>query len=207
MIKQKRERHGHTSNNGIFSPTYISWIAMKQRCYNKNHTAYDRYGGIGITVCDKWKNSFINFLADMGERPVGMTLDRIDPSKGYYSDNCKWSTSKQQMNNLKKQYITFDNETLHISELCKKYGVSKNELHLKLYSGISLNDILTLKMYRNRPLCENFKNDLPDVSRNEKIEWLYKKGCTQVSIGKYFGICKQNVNAILKKIKKSKQLS
>jgi len=72
---------------------------MKQRCYYKKHTNYNHYGGRGIKVCDRWLNSYDNFLADMGERPNGTTLDRKEPSGDYTPQNCEWSNaSRQQLN-------------------------------------------------------------------------------------------------------------
>lgn len=78
--------------------TSISWRAMIQRCTSKNHCKYPRYGGRGITVCDRWKN-FNNFLEDMGDRPQGKTLDRINNDEGYYKENCRWATPKEQRSN------------------------------------------------------------------------------------------------------------
>lgn len=72
---------------------------MRQRCLNPNATGYDRYGGCGISVCDRW-GSFENFLADMGERPEGTTLDRFpNPGGDYEPGNCRWATAKEQRSN------------------------------------------------------------------------------------------------------------
>lgn len=80
--------------------TYRVWANMKTRCQNTNSTSYPYYGAKGITVCSRWQ-SFENFLADMGEAPEGRTLDRVDGSKGYSLENCRWATLQQQSWNRK----------------------------------------------------------------------------------------------------------
>ena len=88
------ERHGHAGRE--LSETYRSWAAMRNRCKYTCCNRYPIYGGRGIDVCDRWKNSFPNFLADMGIRPSGTTLDRIDGNRGYEPSNCRWATLSQQ---------------------------------------------------------------------------------------------------------------
>lgn len=86
--------HGGTSYGR--TSTYRSWEAMKARCYNAHNNKFLRYGGRGIKVCDRWANSFENFLTDMGKRPFGKTLDRLNGNGNYEPDNCRWATSLEQ---------------------------------------------------------------------------------------------------------------
>lgn len=83
------------------TPTYLTWVSMLQRCENPNATGYEYYGEIGIKVCEEW-HSFENFIADMGERPKGRTLDRKNGFGHYEPGNCRWATKQEQAINKRE---------------------------------------------------------------------------------------------------------
>lgn len=105
-ISSKRQlKHGKCINNKHNgNSTYVSWKGMKQRCHNKKSEHYHLYGALGVKVCDRWMHSFENFLEDMGERPEGMTLDRINPYGNYEPGNCRWADVITQNNNQRRHH-------------------------------------------------------------------------------------------------------
>lgn len=115
-----------------YGGTYNSWKSMLARCregHHQQHTYFDR----GIDVCDEWKESFFNFLEDMGERPEGTTLDRKDNDKGYYKDNCRWADLKTQANNrTTSRLITAFGETKTVAEWSKDTGLPVSTIFNRL---------------------------------------------------------------------------
>lgn len=122
------EQHGLVN-----SREYRSWYAMKTRCYNKNQKQYADYGGRGIRVCKRWKNSFVNFLQDMGKCPSGATLDRENNDGNYTPRNCRWATRVQQNRNHRRSplYKLNDRDVLRIRAL---EGIRRPEVIARIYS-------------------------------------------------------------------------
>lgn len=119
-------KHGKTD-----TPTHQSWRGMLERCNNPSNSHYPVYGGKGIKVCERWKE-FINFVADMGERPEGHTLDRID-NKGYELSNCKWSTSLEQSRNTSRTYlITWNGKTKCLTDWASELNITREALRYRL---------------------------------------------------------------------------
>ena len=121
---------------GRITKEYRTWCAMKDRCSNPQTPCYKNYGSRGITVCDRWMK-FENFLEDMGERPAGTTLDRINNNGNYEPGNCRWATMKEQNRNRgNNRLITVNGETRCISEWAEKCGVSDTLIGARLRRGV-----------------------------------------------------------------------
>lgn len=133
MMKRNCETHGH-AHRGKHTPTYRIWLGIRYRCRHKGKPNYD-YLPAGAEVCERW-NSYENFLADMGERPAGMSLDRVDNTKGYSPDNCRWATQKQQQNNRtnNKEPITYNGETRSVADWAAHIGIAYKTLWKRLYT-------------------------------------------------------------------------
>lgn len=165
VVTTSNLRSGHTTSCGCHRAevatkhglhktyTYSSWEKMIQRCCNKMNINYKNYGGKGITVCEKWKNSFADFLADMGERPKGTSIDRIDNSKDYYKENCRWATeSEQKRNTSRNVWYVYNGKRYCQTDIAKELGINactfKHRFDRGHYQSITKGGF-----------CGNFKKD------------------------------------------------
>lgn len=133
--------HGH-QRGGKQSPTYMTWRAMLRRCSDSGHPSYKDYGGRGIKVCDAWK-SFEAFLSDMGERPKGKNLDRIDCDGDYTAENCRWLTNRENNNNRRNNHhIEFNGQTLTVSQWADVLGIKVGTIRARLSRGANTEQAL-----------------------------------------------------------------
>lgn len=141
--------HGHTSSKGgkvSKTPTYNSWWSMICRCTYSTMPSYPYYGGRGIKVTENWlgKDGFINFLADMGERPEGTTLDRIDKDRDYEPNNCRWADIFTQNNNHSHvKYVTYQGKTMNVRNWAKTLGIRESIIYKRLWMGWSVEKAFT----------------------------------------------------------------
>lgn len=134
--RPSKGRHQH--------PLFATWKGIIQRCENPNHTHYSDYGARGIQLCPKWRSDFEAFAADMGERPAGHSIDRINPDGPYAPDNCRWATAKTQLNNRRDTIkIEWRGQEITATEACEIAGISKALLLWRVKRGWPIEKTMT----------------------------------------------------------------
>ena len=147
-------KHGFQVTHGLSkSPEYQAWNGMKHRCLNPNYHAYKKYGAIGVRVCDRWRDSFEAFYADMGPRPSSWhSLDRINPWGDYEPGNCRWALPIEQGSNRKvTRHLEHDGQTKTTAEWAEAKGMDVRTLRMRLYMGWTVERALTEPVGSNGP--------------------------------------------------------
>lgn len=140
-VRVERSKERNTTHGMTETRIYAIWCDMIGRCYNENKDDFDRYGGRGIRVCDRWRgdDGFVNFLSDMGDRPSqNLSIDREDVNGDYCPDNCRWATQKQQQRNRRdNRIITFRGVTACLAEHCERENLPYSRTLARLDHGWS----------------------------------------------------------------------
>ena len=148
-------RHGAARRAAGLSPEYNAWRGIHQRCHNKKHKSYYRYGGRGIVVCARWRDpdGYKNFLEDMGTRPgPGFDIERKDNDKGYSKENCSWVSHADNCNNRStNRLVTLRGETLPLATWATRLGRPTHTVYARLRKGWSIEDALLLGSQRPGP--------------------------------------------------------
>lgn len=138
--------HGYSSKNSENSETWYIWKGMLRRCYDPKHKHYSYYGGRGIKVCRRWRESFDSFLKDMGKRPDKLTLDRFPQKDGNYEpNNCRWATRKEQANNTKNNHMIWNgwqNKLQTVMEFCEYYEIPSTSFYRLYKKGLQPEQIM-----------------------------------------------------------------
>lgn len=160
LTAQRSTTHGGASAKRKH-PLYKIWDGIKQRCHNPDNPAYDRYGGRGIAVCDCWRNDFMAFVADMGERPSSShSIERKDNNLGYSKENCIWATKTEQANNRRNTIcLTHDGRTQTLARWAREIGIQGQTIMYRIHTGWSIERALTTKIEKRQSL-----STLPQIS-------------------------------------------
>jgi hypothetical protein len=144
VTRERATIHGAKANKHITSE-YDAWLSMKARCSQVDKKNYKDYGGRGIKVCDRWKDSFENFLADMGEKPTSKhSLDRINNNGNYEPSNCRWATRTQQNNNSRRnKRVLYNGKIQSLADWARELNLSYYVLYKRLKRGWSIKEAFT----------------------------------------------------------------
>ena len=146
VVSNLKFKHGGTKTR-----EYYVWQGMKHRCFNQNDKEYKNYGGRGITVCDRWRNSFENFLHDMGNVPRGMSIERINNEKNYSPENCKWATRKEQANNKRNNVkLKFGGASYGINDVAELTNINRKCIENRVYQGWTTPEVIFTPYRRKR---------------------------------------------------------
>lgn len=153
------------------TPEYAVWARMITRCTNPRASRYDRYGGRGISVCERWR-TFENFLADMGKRPAGMTIEREDVDGNYEPGNCRWATKREQhWNKSTSNFVEYNGERRCVAEWCERTGIPYTTFIQRLRRGLPLDEV-----FDTREDGFNKKTIVVDGISKLTTEWMREAG-------------------------------
>lgn len=149
-LKKRATKHGWCGTK-----TYKTWESMNSRCRNKNNPMYAVYGGRGIKICKRW-HSFENFLEDMGERPTGKSIDRIDNDGNYCKENCRWSTQKEQNNNTSRNhFVEYKGERKTIMQWSEILGLEFSVICSRINRGWDVDRAMIEKVKKRLIISKN----------------------------------------------------
>lgn len=121
------------------TPEYRAWEGMIRRCESTSHKSYLLYGGRGISVCERWRNSFSCFLSDMGNRPTGHSLERVDVNGNYEPSNCVWATPKTQARNRRcTKFVCYRGEMVKLADLAESAAIAYRKVLKRIHAGMNI---------------------------------------------------------------------
>lgn len=190
-IIKKRGDQGYSNH-----PLYKTYRNMISRCYNPKTPQYQDYGGRGITVCERWLESFENFLEDVGDKESGLSLDRINNEEGYSPENTRWATQKEQTNNFRgNTLVVYKDITYTISQFAELLGIRPNTISCRLLRGWSVDEIVKGERTKEFKIPYNFSKE---VFLNI-LHKCYNLGRTTRSIALEYNISESNLSRILRR--------
>lgn len=194
-------KHGLFKGNKKAPREYWIWVGIKQRCNNHNNWAYPFYGGRGITVCSEWIDDYERFIADMGNCPTSShSIDRINNDAGYFKENCRWATPKEQADNRSNKILI---DGLSIEEICKLTGMKYSGVYARYQRGWHIDQIATTPKVTDGKRKTNRFVEIGGVSKT-LTEWAKESGLSVQVISRRLKAGYEG-NRIIEKINSSRK--
>jgi hypothetical protein len=199
-LKNQIVRANQTKHGLYRAREYRTWVGMKARCLNPKHTSYDRYGGRGITVCERWASSFENFIQDMGVAPSDKhELDRKNNDGHYTPENCRWATETEQARNTSFNVrYTHDGQTKPLSEWLELYGIDRGTVKHRLRNGMSFSEAISNPV-RSRHGSDGTGAKLDDEKVLEIRRVHAAEKLTFAELGRRYGVSYHAIAKIIKR--------
>lgn len=177
------------------SREYKIWCSMKRRCHSPDDQGYPNYGARGIFVCERWRKSFVDFIADLGPRPSRRhSLERLDNAGPYSPENCRWGTDYEQSRNKRtSRYLTFRGRTMVMNDWCKELGIDSKTLRYRLGRGWSVDDALTVPP----SIALNDPRTLLNYEAAKVIRWEVAKGTNRRLLAELYGVSYHAINDVV----------
>lgn len=193
-----RERTMAAKNSTALRKLRHTWYCMWRRCSNPKDKDFHRYGARGISVCDRWR-SFENFYADMGDRPSGKTLDRINNDGPYSPENCRWSTTQEQCRNRRSnRRLSVGGESLLIVEWAERAGLDQRIVNNRLWNGVSIERAVlpgTIRVRGEQQHLSKLK-----VAEVVAIRSEHASGKSCASIARKYGVDKSTIDRVCRRL-------
>ncbi len=176
------------------TPEYQAWSNIRQRCYTPQNPGYKNYGGRGIRMCKRWRNSFQNFYNDMGKRPPGrFTIDRIDNDGNYSPENVRWASYGQQLANTRKNVrLTYQGKTLHLCGWSRIIGIDHKTIKARFNAGLPMDQVMS--PYKQE---QKMRKLTPDDVRFIRKNVLNRK-VSATALAKKYGVTKRVIYCVEK---------
>lgn len=196
--------HGTWTHAMTGTPTWRTWQRMKARCVHRGSVGYKNYGGRGITMCSRWRDSFEAFLEDMGPRPAEHSIDRIDSDGNYEPGNCRWATQREQSRNKRtSRFVTVEGLTLTYSEWSDRLGGNKNCVQARVARGWSEVDAVLIPLNHRRGNREPRVRTITVDGLTLSIgEWADRIGATRTTIHARLTMGWSEADAVLTSLKR-----
>jgi len=162
-LHSDRAKVFNKKHGGCNTSEYRSWQGLKSRVFNKKNKKYPNYGGRGIVICDRWKDSFENFLKDIGKKPTGKyTIGRIDNDGDYCPENCRWENDFQQaQNKTNNTKILYNGELKCIDTLARECGVERRKFRWRISKGLNIEQSITLSRSETKQFLASLRQRKP----------------------------------------------